>query len=50
MSSVIGSAGLPLSLILAIPVVAVVAMGLFSRKNHFVVDGRVNDPFSQTAL
>jgi 3-dehydrosphinganine reductase len=47
MSSVISSAALPLSIILAIPVIAVVAMGLFSRKNHFVVDGRVRAPSFQ---
>ncbi len=45
MTSVISSAALPLTIILAVPVLALVAMGLFSRKNNFVVDSRVRSPF-----
>jgi hypothetical protein len=50
MTSVINSAALPLTLILAVPVLALVAMGLFSRKNNFVVDGRVSAPFLPQSL
>jgi hypothetical protein len=49
MSSLISLTTVPLSLLLAVPVIALVAMGLFSRKNNFVVDGRVRAPSTPIA-